>query len=389
MFRNSRRIAAVGAVAALSMVLAACSGSSDDQKGDSGGGDSSAVVSEMQQLIDANSAQPEFKDPGPSLDAAQLKGRTIAIVAVDMRVPAIAEVAGDVKKVAAELGMTTTLFDAKSTAGGMQQGMQQAINNGADAIISDGLAIQLVTKEIKAAKDKGIPTIDVINTPPVAGQPGQGSDPNIFGNVAPDSRLAGELVAATSIVQTDGKAKVALMNTSELTVAPTIIKGMEDTIAKCDDCEVLTTTDTSLNDWSTGIPGVTATTIRSHPDLNFLLPIYDAMAIFATAGVQQAQATGKVKIASFNGTAAALDLVKKGDVLVADVVQNNEWAAWAAVDQAMRGMLKMEPADPVLPTRYVDTESIKDLDTSSPATVYAGLFGDGYKSGYRALWGLQ
>lgn len=390
--RSPWRRTTIAALAAATLAVGACSNSADgpaNSGGGAGGADATAVVQEMQQLIDQHSAQPQFKDPGPALDASKLRGRTIAVVAIDMRVPALAEVAGHVKKVAGDLGMQVTVYDAKSTAAGMQQGMQQAINNGAGAIISDGLVIELVKKEIKAAKDKGIPTIDVINTPPVPGQPGQGSDPNVFGNVAPDSLLAGQLIAATAITQTKGKAKVALMNTSELTVAPTMIKGMKDALGKCADCKIVDEKDTALNDWSTAIPGLAATTIRSHPDLDFLLPIYDAMALFATAGVQQAQAVGKVKIASFNGTAAALDLVKKGDVLVADPVQDNEWAAWAAVDQAMRGMLKMEPADPVLPIRYVNTESLKDVDTSSPQSVYAALFGDGFKTGYRTLWGLQ
>jgi ribose transport system substrate-binding protein len=390
---QSRTSAAVAAAATLLLALSACGGGGSAQAQPStassaGTDNASAVVNEMKELIQANTAQPQFKDPGPAVAATQLAGKTIAIVAIDLRVPALAEVADYVKQVSSQLGIKTTLYDAKSSASGMQQGMQQAINNGADAIISDGLVIQLITKQIKDAKDKGIPTIDVVNTPPVRDVAGQGSDPNIFGNVAPDTFLAGQLMAATAVTRTNGKAKVAIMNTSELTVAPTMIKGMKDVLDKCSDCSV-TENDTALGDWSTALTGKAATTIRSNPDLNFLLPLYDAMGIFATSGVQQAGASGRVHIASFNGTAAALALVKKGDVFVADPAQNNEWAAWAAVDQALRGMLKMQPADPVLPIRYVDSELLKDVDVSTPQAVYKALFGDGYKTGYLKLWGVS
>jgi ribose transport system substrate-binding protein len=389
--RPARMRLVLGAtVASLALVASACS-SSVDNVSDTAGSPSAAsdaVVSEMKQLIDEHRGQPEWKDPGPALDASTLKGKTIAVVAIDLRVPALAEIVQYTKEAAGKVGMNVTVFDAKSTASLMQQGMQQAINQGADAIISDGLVIQLIANQIKAAKDKGIPTIDVINTPPKEGVAGQGSDPNVFGNMAPDSVLAGQLVAATAIVQTEGKAKVGILNTSELTVASTEIGAMKDTLAKCAGCEVVDEQDVALADWSTKIQPTVATMVRSKPDMNFVLTLYDAMGLFATPGVQQAGGAGKVKIASVDGTAAALALVKKGDIFVSDTAKDTAWAAWGAVDQAMRGMLKMEPANPVLPLRYIDTSDLKDVDTTSTQTVSAALFGDDFRTGYLKLWGL-
>jgi ribose transport system substrate-binding protein len=391
--RPARLRLVVGAAAAsLALVASACSNATEATDVTNAGGSASAgtdaYVAEMQQLIDAHRGQPEWKDPGPALDASKLAGKTIAVVAIDLRVPALAEIVQYVKESAGKAGMKVTVFDAKSTASLMQQGMQQAINNGADAIISDGLVIQLIANQIKAAKDKGIPTIDVINTPPKEGVPGQGSDPNIFGNMAPDSKLAGQLIAATAIVRSGGKAKVGILNTSELTVAPTEIGAMKETLAKCSACKIVDEQDVALADWSTKIQPTTATMVRSHPDMNFVLTLYDAMGLFATPGVQQAGGTGKVSIASVDGTAAALALVKKGDIFVSDTAKDTAWAAWGAVDQAMRGMLEMEPANPVLPLRYIDTGDLKDVDTTSTQTVSAALFGDDFRTGYLKLWGL-
>ena len=377
------------AVTSIALMASACSsstGTTDGAASPSAGGN--AYVAEMKQLIDSHRGQPEWKDPGPSLDASQLAGKTIAVVAIDLRVPALAEIVQYVKEAAGKAGMKVTVFDAKSTASLMQQGMQQAIDNGADAIISDGLVIQLIANQIKAAKDKGIPTIDVINTPPKEGVPGQGSDENVFGNMAPDSVLAGQLIAATAIVQTDGKANVGIINTSELTVASTEIGAMKATLAKCAECTIVDEQDVALTDWSTKIQGTAATMVRSQPDMNFVLTLYDAMGLFATPGVQQAGGAGKVKVASVDGTAAALALVKKGDIFVSDTAKDTAWAAWGAVDQAMRGMLEMEPANPVLPLRYIDTSDLKDVDTKSTETVSAALFGNDFRTGYLELWGL-
>ena len=379
----------LGSATALTLVLTAgCSSGGDG--GASAGEDSSGLVTEAQALIDEYKAQPEFQAPGPAYDASQLQGRTVALVAIDLRVPALAEVVEGVQEAAEQVGMNVTVFDAQSNPSLMNQGLDQAMNSKVDAIVSVGLIIDLISDQIATAKEAGIPMVDVINTPPESGVPGQGSDPNMFGNVAPDYYLFGRLQAAAAIVHTDGKAHVGIMNTSELTAASTIVAGMTDTFDECGSCDYVET-DTALNDWSTKLPNQAASLIRGNPELNFLAPIYDNMAVFASAGVRQAGAASRVGMASNDGTAAALALIEDGDTMVADIAHNNVWAAWAALDQAMRGMLEMEPADPVLPIRYVDAEVLEseNADTSSQPSVNEALLGEDYRAGFLELWGLS
>ena len=347
------------------------------------------VVGEMRKFIEENSARPAFTPPGPPLDASKLKGKTIAIQMIDGRIGAIKDVADAVQEAAAQAGLKTTVFDAKSSPVRMQQGFQEAINTGADAIVNDGNVVKIIANQIKAAKEKGIPTVEAINSPPVVGVPGQGSDPNTVGNIAPDAFLAGQLSAAAAVVNTNGNAQVVIMNTSEVSASPTIVKGMKDVLEKCAACAIVQVTDTPLEQWSTGLTSLTATLVRSQPQVNYLLPIYSDMGIFATAGIQQAGATGRVHIASFNGTPAAQALVKKGDIYAVNTAEDHEWIGWAVVDQAMRGMLGMEPAHPIAPIRYVSTPDLKDVDTSSSKALSLALFGDDYKEGFLKLWGLK
>ena len=384
---RARRVVLGSAVALSLAVTAACSGVSASDGGGDGDGDVSELVAEMQALIEEHSAQPEFEAPGPAFDAGPLAGRTVAVVAIDMRVPALAEVAESVERITERVGMQVTVFDGQSNPTQVNQGLGQAINSGVDAIISLGLPPGLISDQVAAAKEAGIPVVDVINTPPVPGVPGQGSDENMFGNVAPDSALVGQLLAATAIVHTEGEAHVAIMNTSELSASAATVAGVTETLDRCESCSYIET-DTALSDWSTELPSQVASLVRSNPEVNFITPIYDAMALFGSTGVRQAGATGKVHMASFDGTAAVLELVAEGDIVVADPAQNNDWAAWAVMDQAMRGMLGLEPADPVLPIRYVGTEDLDGVDTSSQQAVNEALFGTGYRDGFMELWGL-
>lgn len=347
------------------------------------------VVAQMEALIRKHSVRPEFAPPGPPLDVAKLKGKTIAVQMIDGRIGAIADVTHAIREAAERAGLKTTVFDAQSSPVRMQQGFQQAIDTHADAIVNAGDPVQLVADKIKEAKAKGIPTVEVINSPPVVGVPGQGSIPATYGNVSTDAFLDGELSAAAAIVHTDGNAHVVIMTSSDLSAAATIVKGMKDALAKCPGCSIVQVTDTPVGEWSTAITGLTATLVRAHPHVNYLLPIYSGMGIFATAGVQQAGGTGKVHIASFNGTPAAEALVKNGSIFTVNTAEDHGWEGWAAVDQCMRGMLGMQPANPVAPVRFVDTKMLAGVDTSSSRTLSEALFGDAYKVGFLKLWGLQ
>ncbi|WP_202865365.1 sugar ABC transporter substrate-binding protein [Ornithinimicrobium sufpigmenti] len=369
-----------------SLLIASCTQEAAPQEA-AGSGDHSELVADMQALIDESSSQPEFTDPGPALDASELEGATIAVVAIDMNVPAIAEVTASVQEVAEQIGLQTTTFDGEGNPSMVNQGLSQAINNEVDAILSVGLVVDLISGQIGEAKDAGIPMVDVINSPPVPDVDGQGSDPQMFANVAPDSEHVGRLLGATAIVETEGEANVIIMNTSELTVAPAIVGGITEVLDQCEACEY-TTTDTELVNWSTELQGQAGSAVRSDPDVNFVLPIYDAMTIFASSGIRQS-GVRDVQMASFNGTAPALDLVLEGDIAVANIAQNNDWAAWAAVDQAMRGMLGMEPAHPVLPTRYLTTADLEAGSTASQEVANEANFGTGYREGYLELWGVK
>lgn len=349
----------------------------------------SDVVQQMRQLLAKYSAKPKFSPPGPPLDASKLKGKTIALVLVDARIGAINDVADAIKAAASLVGLKTVVFDSKSSPVRMQQGFKEAILNKADAIVNIGNVVEIIAGQIKEAKEKGIPTVEVTNSPPIVGVAGQGSDPNTFGNVSPDTRLAGKLMAASAIVNTDGHANVVIMNTSEVTASSVLVDGMKTAMSRCTTCSIVRVTDTPLSEWTTAITGLTTTIVRSHPEVNYLLPIYSDMGIFAAAGVQQTTATHKVGIASFSGVPASQSLIKNGDVYRANVTEDLDWEGWAVVDQAMRGMLKMKPANPIAPIRYVEKRDLQGVDTSSASSISAALFGTEYKDGFMKLWNVK
>jgi ribose transport system substrate-binding protein len=384
--RASRAVTGASVLVAAVLVAAGC-GSSSKSSGSGGGtasnGGGSAIVSKCKSMIADNRKELAFQAPGPAIDASKVKGKTVAILSVDQRVPTLAQAATAMQQAAKSAGLKTTLFDAQANPSRMVQGMQQAINQKAGAAILLGIPTKLVPGPIKKLKAASIPMVTVLNNDPVKGTPGQGSpDPNVFATSAPSYSKAGQLEACTAIVATNGKATVAIFSTPDIDPASFVVKGARQILGECSGCKVKTTTQTPLANWSTKLPGLAQSVLRRNPDINYLIATLDQMGLFMATGVRQA--ASKVPIATFNGTPAVLSLVQKGNVIAADPGEDNVWIGWHTIDQAMRGMLGKPPADPAVPIRYFDKSNLGGMDVNNSAALY----GSSYIAGYKKLWGV-
>lgn len=381
--RPSRRgLLAVLAVAA-TLPAAGCG---DDESGGggeaaSGGGEASAIVAEAQEMLDSARQPLEFKAPGPAIDATELEGKTVAIVSVDQRVPILAIANRSLEEAAKEVGIRVTLVDAKSQVTRMQQGIQAAARD-ADALILTGIPIAAVPAALEQAKD--IPSVSVLNNQPEEGAPGQGAGELVYASSAPDYERGGALVAAQAVADTEGELVTEIFDTKEITPSPDVVRGMKSVLDECSTCEVSENT-TPLAEWATALTPKAQSTIRRNPNLNYLLPIFDDMGIFLAAGIRQAGAADRVKVAALDGTPAALKLIQEDDVFTANPGQPTGWLGWHALDQAMRGMLDEEPGDPVIPSRLLDDSNLEGVDVDDIDAPYGDVR---YREGFRELWGL-
>lgn len=371
----------VGLLLAAVTLLAACGGG-DDEDESATATTQNPLVAEARSAIEEAKEPLTFAPPGPELDASRAEGRTVLVLSVDQRVPALAEVARYVRDAGRVAGVTVEVFDARANPARMQQGIRQATRQ-ADAMVLLGIPIALVEQTLP---DPGrVPSVSVLNNEPLANAPGQGAgSAKVYASVAPSYFKGGRLAAYKAVVDRSGEANVVIFNTSEITPAKDVVRGFRSVLGRCTGCTV-SQNDTPLAEWSTALTGKAQSEIRRNPDVNYLLPIFDGMGIFVTAGVDQARAGGRVKVASFNATPAALKLIQSGDVFTADPGQPNEWTGWATMDQALRGMLGLEPADPEIPIRYFDKSNLEGVDVEDEAELYGN---PEFKDGYRDLWGV-
>jgi ribose transport system substrate-binding protein len=285
---------------------------------------------------------------------------------------------------AKEAGIKITNWDAKSQVNRMQQGIEQAVRQ-ADAMILTGIPIAAVQGALEDAKKAKIPSVSVLNNQPDPNAPGQGAGPLVNATSAPNYEHGGALVAAKAVVDSDGKVNATIFDTKEITPSPDVVRGMKSVLDKCSDCKVDMNT-TPLAEWATALTPKAQSVVRRNPNLNYILPIFDDMGVFITAGVQQANAGDRVKVAALDGTPAALKVIQEGDVFTANPGQPTGWLGWHALDQAMRLMLGQKPGNPEIPSRLLDDENLEGVNVDDIDAPYGN---PKYREGFRQLWGLQ
>ena len=124
---------------------------------------------------------------------------------------------------------------------------------------------------------------------------------------------------------------------------------------------------------------VQAALIRD-PKVNYVIPIYDSMSQFAVPGIVAAGKTGKVQIATFNGTPFVMKMLQEDDVVAMEVGENLDWIGHAIIDAEMRIVCGLEPiANPQIPFYIFDEHNAADAGT--PPQLSEG-YGDAYVDGY-------
>jgi ribose transport system substrate-binding protein len=126
--------------------------------------------------------------------------------------------------------------------------------------------------------------------------------------------------------------------------------------------------------------------LQANPDINVVIPIYDSMSQFVVPAMRLTGTTGKVKVATFNGTPFVLDFIAQGAVDM-NIGESLDWIAYATVDGHLRDACGMaSPKALNVPFYIFDKNNIADAGT--PAQFDTG-YGDAYVSGFRKLWGLD
>ncbi len=370
-----------GVAIAATLLTAGCSSSSAND--DTVTTASKNKLAGAQKVVDAAKPVPSTNDLGPALDVTKLKGKTIYSIPIDSKAEFYAVGERAMKEVAAKAGVKFVTFPSDGTQTSYQQGIQQAINAGAGAIMLNGPLAQTLGPQLDAAKKAKIPVIPLH----LSDKDGPGTPGLSYEAFAPFNESARDFTLY-AVTQLKGEPVHALViQSSETGPAAGMVKTIKHTLGTAGPHgSSATVINVPVNQWSTQIQGQVQSALLKDPQINAVLPIYDSMALYAAPGIKQAAATRDIKIYTFNGTPAIMKMIKDGSVAT-DVAENPDWVAYINIDVAFRAMLGVAPIKGESgPLRLIDSSNVDE--TGNPPASGKG-FGDTYPAAYLKLWGLS
>jgi ribose transport system substrate-binding protein len=376
----------------ITMSLAACGGSKSTH-GTTNSATSTGAANNATGYAAAQIAKyravPKFTPPGPSVNVAKVRGKSVFVIPLVPN-PFNQSIEKTMRYLAQKSGIKYTIYPNQGLVSQWVQAFNQALSQKPDLIIlSTAPDPRELQPQLKQAKAKGIPVLvthfyDQSVPPP----------PNCLACAAGVSALenapfyqAGRAEADWMINDSKGKANVLIVSSNDILPSPPTVKVIEDELkAHCSGC-TYRDVNVPVSEWNTKVGSTISSQLQSHPEINYVDCLYDAMVQTAVPGVQLAGKAGKVKVVSYNGSTFALKYIQDGNIMGMDVGEPTVWIGYAVMDQAFRILsgAKSLPRE-ATPIRVFDKSNISQAGT--PPTLTQG-YGNAYTAGYNKLWGVN
>ena len=346
----------------------------------------------LQAKLDKAAAIPAFRAPGPAFDASKIKGKKMFSIPVSMANPFTANIQVGMQGGAKVIGLDFTTFSNQGQPSQWVQGMGQAITKKVDLIdLQGGTDPRLLGPQLAAARKAGI-KLQTSHLYDVS----QKAPASIDLSIPAEYTVAARLEADWIILQTKGKANIVIVESDEILPTTPIVASIKDEFAKvCGSACKITQLNAPVTEWATKItPGIQSALVKD-PGINYILPIYDSMSQFVVPAITAAGKTGKVFIATYNGTPFVMDLLNQGTVVKMEVGENLDWMGWAYVDAAARLLAGVKlPSPPAhfnehTALRVFTSKNIKEAIGKDGKAALSTGYGDAYITGYKTLWGVK
>jgi ABC-type sugar transport system substrate-binding protein len=376
-----KRTVLAGVVALAAVAVTACGGSSSSSSAPShsttapshsASAPSSGSLAQYGQAVAQGEAPVTWN--GPTQPAKAPKGKTLTVVTCTEALEGCKLLTEGSVHAAQAVGWTTHVIDVQNPTG-YDAAVSTAVTQGASAVVLVGIDSRLIPGGIKAAHAKNVPLVSIFqyNTP--------GPD-SVDVEVSPDANTEGKLLADKMIADHNGKVNVLFMPDAEFSLPVHVLAAAKNELQSCSACHVtfapeINFTATSVN---TTLPGRVVAELRTNPGINSILVGFDPPSTFVIPAIDAAGLQSQVKMYTQLGTTSALNFVRQGDVLSADIGASNEWGGWAGLDEAIRLLDGQKPVAENVPVELLTS---KNLPASGQP--FVGAYA-GFKQKYLALW---
>lgn len=331
-------------------------------------------LAKFQAIVDKASAAVTWN--GPTEPAKAPVGKRVGILSCTFalegcRLPTEA-VAVAVKK----LGWTSKTVVANDPSQ-YNSSLKSLLVSKPDIVFATGINASLIGEAIKAAKAQGTLLVSMIENSKV--DPANGYD----ADVTPDGDAVGRALGAKMVTDANGNLRLFDMHDGEFGFAVAVEKGVLASVAECGTCKVVKTLNFTASEIGTSVGKSVVTGIQSDPSINALFVTYDPIISVVVPAMLNAGLTS-VKVYSQLGTSDALNYMRQGKLLVADMATPEAWIGWAGVDAGIRLLNKQPLVSENLPIKVLLKGNLPPVGKA-----FTGESdGADYQAKYLALWGV-
>lgn len=243
------------------------------------------------------------------------------------------EVAGNyVLEAAKALGWSAEIIDGQFNPEVWLTAFDSAIAKKPDAIIAIAIPDVAVDAKLAAAREAGIVTVSIADTPASNSQNGYDA------YVSYRMPLMHQVLAYAVIAESGGTSNTILINDSGFPNLVTSNEEYKRVMAKCTGCVV------NQVEWTTGdaldpvkTDALTTAALAANPDATYIVLPYSIPLTTVIESVRKAGRDGTVRVVTKDGDAVGLSAVVKGDSPFLPGV-GLDWVAYAGIDQVARGL---------------------------------------------------
>ncbi len=316
---------------------------------------------------------------GPTDGPAAASGKTVVLLAEDLRNGGIVGLAQGVREASSRIGWTVKVINAGGTPAGRAKALADALAARPDGLVFAGADARENSAGLEAFRAAGIPVVGwhASQTPgPIAGTP-------VAMNITTDPLEVARVTAMAAIAQSDGRAGVVVFTDSNFGIATAKGNAMAEVIRACARCRLLEVRDLAIAKAAADMPRVTRELLDRHGTAwTHALAINDIYFDHALPALTGNGGQHLSLLSAGDGTPPAFQRIRTRTFQTGTVAEPLLLQGWQAVDELNR-LFNNKPVSGFVAPVHLVTPDNADFD-GGPQLRYDP--DNGYREAYARIW---
>ncbi len=318
---------------------------------------------------------------GPTSGPKAQEGKTIVVLAGDLKNGGILGVTTGVEEAAAAIGWQVKILDGAGSIGGRTAAFGQAMALKPDGIIINGFDAVEQAPALEQTKAAGIPLV-AWHAGPVIGPDEKNG---LFANISTDAMEVSKAAANWAYVDAQGKPGVVIFTDSTYAIAIAKADKMKAEIEALGGT-VLEYVDTPIAETSQRMPQLTTSLLQKYGDQwTHSLAINDLYFDFMGPSLAAAGKSGTdapINVAAGDGSESAYQRIRAGQFQKVTVAEPLNLQGWQLVDELNRALAGEKWSGYLSPLHVVTADNV-EFDGGPKNTFDPD---NGYRDEYKKIW---